>query len=68
VILPGGQWLGDGHNSTARFAKHPREGKLTRTTPARATACARVADLAGAERIETAHLAEAVQYRPRWQM
>ena len=41
---------------------------LARTTPARATACARVADLAGAERIETAHLAEAVQYRPRWQM
>jgi transposase-like protein len=45
--------------------------KLARTTPARAAAPragARVADLAGAERIETAHLAEAVQYRPRWQV
>ena len=29
--------------------------KLARTTP----------DLAGSERIETAHLAEAIQYRPR---
>ena len=36
--------------------------KLARTTPARATAGARVADLIGAERIETAHLAEAIQY------
>ena len=27
-----------------------------------------IADLAGAQRIETAHLAEAIQYRPRWQV
>ena len=27
-----------------------------------------IADLAGAERIETAHLAEAIQYRPRRQV
>jgi hypothetical protein len=27
-----------------------------------------LADLIGAERIETAHLAEAIQYRPRWQV
>jgi hypothetical protein len=39
-------------------------GKLARTTPARATAGARVADLAGAGRIETAHLAEAIHLRP----
>jgi magnesium chelatase family protein len=41
---------------------------LRATTPARATAGVRVADLIGAERIETAHLAEAIQYRPRWQV
>jgi len=41
---------------------------LGAATPARATAGARVADLIGAERIETAHLAEAIQYRPRWQV
>jgi predicted ATPase with chaperone activity len=27
-----------------------------------------IADLIGVERIETAHLAEAIQYRPRWQV
>jgi predicted ATPase with chaperone activity len=43
-------------------------GKLAQTTPARATAGAQVADLIGAERIETAHLAEAIQYRPRCQV
>jgi magnesium chelatase family protein len=32
--------------------------KLTRT----------IADLAGPARIETAHLAEAIQYRARWQV
>jgi magnesium chelatase family protein len=42
--------------------------KLARTTPARVTVGARVADLIGAERVETAHLAEAIQYRPRWQV
>ena len=51
-----------------RARAYHRTLKLARTTRARAAAGARVADLIGAERIETAHLAEAIQCRPRWQV
>jgi magnesium chelatase family protein len=40
---------------SARAYHHTRSVKLART----------IADLAGSDEIETAHLAEAIQYRPR---
>ena len=58
------------HRTLWELPRKPKAGvgKLARTTPARAAAGARVTDLAGADHIETAHLAEAIQYRQRWRV